>query len=168
MEAEKYGEVRDVYIPKDFHTKRPKGLAFVEFQDPIACEDALEGLEGLEMEGQQVCSCFSFPWFVAPLTRNTIEEYRTMLPSHASECFHNTFTYVLLAGGRYCQQACKEGLLGSEFILIAVKIECRYFCKECSSSPCPPMLLVLVFFTVVRQSNWYWSTCLGTSVLAVH
>lgn len=54
MEAEKFGEVRDVYIPKDFHTKRPKGLAFIEFQDAIGCEDAIEGLEGLELEGQPV------------------------------------------------------------------------------------------------------------------
>jgi hypothetical protein len=55
-EAEKFGEVRDVYIPKDFHTKRPKGLAFIEFQDATACEDACDGMEGLELEGQPVLS----------------------------------------------------------------------------------------------------------------
>jgi FUS-interacting serine-arginine-rich protein 1 len=29
----RYGQVRDVYIPKDFYTKEPKGFAFVEFAD---------------------------------------------------------------------------------------------------------------------------------------
>ena len=33
----KYGEVRDVYIPRDYHTRRPKSFAFVEYLDP---EDA--------------------------------------------------------------------------------------------------------------------------------
>ena len=30
---EKFGEVRDVYIPLDFYTKRPRGFAFIEFYD---------------------------------------------------------------------------------------------------------------------------------------
>ena len=30
---EKYGDVRDVYIPLDYHSQRPRGFAFVEFQD---------------------------------------------------------------------------------------------------------------------------------------
>lgn len=30
---EKYGEVRDVYIPLDHHTGRSRGFAFVEFYD---------------------------------------------------------------------------------------------------------------------------------------
>jgi RNA recognition motif-containing protein len=29
----KYGEVRDVYIPTDYHTRKPRGFAFVEFPD---------------------------------------------------------------------------------------------------------------------------------------
>jgi RNA recognition motif-containing protein len=28
---EKYGEVRDVYIPRDFHTKEPRGFAYVQY-----------------------------------------------------------------------------------------------------------------------------------------
>jgi RNA recognition motif-containing protein len=30
---EKYGNVRDVYIPTDYHTRQPRGFAFVEFTD---------------------------------------------------------------------------------------------------------------------------------------
>ncbi|CAM9857284.1 unnamed protein product, partial [Heterosigma akashiwo] len=36
---EKFGEVRDVYIPKDHKTGGPKGLV-VEFLDPRDAEDA--------------------------------------------------------------------------------------------------------------------------------
>ena len=30
---EKYGEIRDVYIPSDYYTRKPRGFAFVEFTD---------------------------------------------------------------------------------------------------------------------------------------
>jgi RNA recognition motif-containing protein len=30
---DKYGEIRDVYIPTDYHTRKPRGFAFVEFAD---------------------------------------------------------------------------------------------------------------------------------------
>ena len=54
MIAEKYGEVRDVYIPRDFFTKRPKGLAFVEFTEAGDCQAACDDMEGMEVEGQPV------------------------------------------------------------------------------------------------------------------
>lgn len=28
------GEVRDVYIPRDYHSQQPKGFAFIEYADP--------------------------------------------------------------------------------------------------------------------------------------
>ena len=52
--AEKYGEVRDVYIPRDFFTKRPKGLAFVEFTEASDCQAACDDMEGMDVEGQPV------------------------------------------------------------------------------------------------------------------
>lgn len=57
--AEKYGEVRDVYIPRDFFTKRPKGLAFVEFTEASDCQAACDDMEGMEVEGQPVRSASS-------------------------------------------------------------------------------------------------------------
>ena len=38
-----------MYIVKDYHTGRPRGLAFVEFCDPRDCEDAADGMDGLEI-----------------------------------------------------------------------------------------------------------------------
>ena len=30
---DKYGEIRDVYIPQDYYTRKPRGFAFVEFYE---------------------------------------------------------------------------------------------------------------------------------------
>ena len=46
----RYGQVRDVYIPKDFYTKEPKGFAFIEFAD------------GRDATVTSFCpACFEFP-----------------------------------------------------------------------------------------------------------
>eukprot|EP00193_Tetraselmis_chui_P002995 CAMPEP_0177753200 /NCGR_PEP_ID=MMETSP0491_2-20121128/1326_1 /TAXON_ID=63592 /ORGANISM="Tetraselmis chuii, Strain PLY429" /LENGTH=136 /DNA_ID=CAMNT_0019268455 /DNA_START=156 /DNA_END=563 /DNA_ORIENTATION=+ len=54
--AEKYGPVRDVYLPKDYYTKfvadwrggpryrEPRGIGFIEFGSAEDAEDALRGL----------------------------------------------------------------------------------------------------------------------------
>jgi FUS-interacting serine-arginine-rich protein 1 len=52
--AERFGEVRDVYIPKNHYTQQPRGFAFIEFTDPKACEDASYDMQGLEIEGKPV------------------------------------------------------------------------------------------------------------------
>ena len=41
---EKYGEVKDVYIPMDYYTRRPRGFAFVEF---LNADEALEAVTKL-------------------------------------------------------------------------------------------------------------------------
>ena len=41
---EKYGEVKDVYIPTDYYTRRPRGFAFVEF---LNADEALEAVTQL-------------------------------------------------------------------------------------------------------------------------
>lgn len=30
---DKYGDIRDVYIPMDYYTRKPRGFAFIEFYD---------------------------------------------------------------------------------------------------------------------------------------
>jgi len=43
-------EVRDVYIPLDFYTKRQKTFAFIEFTSPGDARRAIEKLDGEKVE----------------------------------------------------------------------------------------------------------------------
>ncbi|KUF94469.1 Calmodulin [Phytophthora nicotianae] len=58
-EFERYGEVRDVYIPKDFYTKEPKGFAFVEFRSEREAEDARRNLDGVRIDGRDIRVVFA-------------------------------------------------------------------------------------------------------------
>ena len=64
--GERFGEVRDVYIPRNFYTQMPRGFAFIEFTEPRACEDAAHDLQGFEIEGKPVRPCLPCPPFYAP------------------------------------------------------------------------------------------------------
>lgn len=56
----KYGEVRDCYLPRDFHTQRPRGFGFVEFAgDRRDAEDAIKALDGSDFRGREITVCFS-------------------------------------------------------------------------------------------------------------
>ena len=46
-----YGEVGDVYIPRQFGSTEPRGYAFVRFIDKNAAEDAMRSLNETEFEG---------------------------------------------------------------------------------------------------------------------
>jgi len=47
----KYGSLSDVYIPLDYYTKRPRGFAYVQFEDPRDAEDAVESVDGKRLFG---------------------------------------------------------------------------------------------------------------------
>lgn len=42
----KFGKVTDVYLPKDFHTKQPRGIAFVQFATQAEAAAAVAGFDG--------------------------------------------------------------------------------------------------------------------------
>ncbi len=46
------GEVRDVILPLDRNTGRPRGFAFVEFADDMAAADAIERFNGEPLDGR--------------------------------------------------------------------------------------------------------------------
>jgi FUS-interacting serine-arginine-rich protein 1 len=49
----RFGEVLDVYLPKDYFTQQPRGIAFVQFADPRDAADALS-LDKSTVGGREV------------------------------------------------------------------------------------------------------------------
>jgi RNA recognition motif-containing protein len=49
-----FGEVGDVYIPRNFGTQDPRGFAFVRFLDKRDAEDAQRGLDGTMIDGREI------------------------------------------------------------------------------------------------------------------
>ena len=52
--CEGFGDVEDVYLPRDYYSKRPKGIAFVQFSSGDACAAAVKGLDGQDFLGKRV------------------------------------------------------------------------------------------------------------------
>ncbi|XP_022986899.1 serine/arginine-rich SC35-like splicing factor SCL30 [Cucurbita maxima] len=51
---ERFGLVRDVYIPKDYYTGDPRGFAFVEFVDPYEASEAQYHMNGKKFAGREI------------------------------------------------------------------------------------------------------------------
>ncbi|KAK2151254.1 hypothetical protein LSH36_370g02026 [Paralvinella palmiformis] len=51
---EKYGEVGDVYIPRDRFTRESRGFAFIRFYDKRDAEDAMDAFDGAMLDGREL------------------------------------------------------------------------------------------------------------------
>ncbi|XP_076451142.1 serine/arginine-rich splicing factor 2-like [Babylonia areolata] len=51
---EKYGDVGDVYIPRDRFNRESRGFAFVRFFDRRDAEDAMDSMDGAILDGREV------------------------------------------------------------------------------------------------------------------
>lgn len=51
---EKYGEVGDVYIPRDRYRRESRGFAFIRFYEKRDAEDAIDALDGEIIDGRQI------------------------------------------------------------------------------------------------------------------
>mmetsp|Transcript_13619 Transcript_13619/g.17688 ORF Transcript_13619/g.17688 Transcript_13619/m.17688 type:complete len:222 (+) Transcript_13619:144-809(+) len=50
----KYGEVGDVYIPRDRYSQKPRGFAFVRFIDKRDAEDAMDAMDSKDLDGREI------------------------------------------------------------------------------------------------------------------
>ena len=63
-----FGDVRDVYIPRDYYTKEPKGVAYVEYKEIEDAEEAQGAMDGCEFNGKNISGMFLRKYFMSPLT----------------------------------------------------------------------------------------------------
>jgi RNA recognition motif-containing protein len=49
-----FGEVTDVYIPLDYHSRRPRGFGFVKFAREEDANAAIRAMDGTEIDGAKV------------------------------------------------------------------------------------------------------------------
>ncbi|XP_064466069.1 serine/arginine-rich splicing factor 12-like isoform X2 [Ornithodoros turicata] len=50
----KYGPLTDVYVPVDYYTRRPRGFAYVQFEDVRDAEDAMYSLDRTRFYGREL------------------------------------------------------------------------------------------------------------------
>lgn len=50
----KIGEVRDVYIPRDYHSQQPKGFAFIEYASPDMAREARDEMDRFRIKGREL------------------------------------------------------------------------------------------------------------------
>jgi FUS-interacting serine-arginine-rich protein 1 len=48
------GVIRDVYIPRDFHSQQPKGFAFIEYASPDMAREARSEMDKFVIKGSQL------------------------------------------------------------------------------------------------------------------
>ncbi|KAL8192986.1 hypothetical protein R6Q57_027434 [Mikania cordata] len=51
---ERFGVVRDVYLPKDYYTGEPRGFAFVQYVDPYDAAEAQYHMNGRMFAGREI------------------------------------------------------------------------------------------------------------------
>ena len=50
----KIGEIRDVYIPRDYHSQQPKGFAFIEYANPEMAREARDEMHRFRIKGREL------------------------------------------------------------------------------------------------------------------
>ncbi|ORM41451.1 Serine/arginine-rich SC35-like splicing factor SCL30A [Babesia sp. Xinjiang] len=56
---ERFGKIRDVYLPLDFNTKRPRGFGFVEFYQEEDAIYAVKTMDNATMDGNVITCCLA-------------------------------------------------------------------------------------------------------------
>ena len=70
------GEVRDVYIPRDFHSQQPKGFAFIEYATAEMAREARDEMNKFIVKGRELEVVF------AQERRKTPNEMRGRVVNH--------------------------------------------------------------------------------------
>ncbi|GIX64692.1 RNA binding motif-containing protein, putative [Babesia caballi] len=56
---ERFGKIRDVYLPLEFDTQEPRGFGFVEFSQSEAAAEAVKAMDNATLDGSVVTCCLA-------------------------------------------------------------------------------------------------------------
>ncbi|KAK1578245.1 hypothetical protein Q3G72_028733 [Acer saccharum] len=54
-----FGRLKDIYLPRDYHTGEPRGFGFVQFVDPADAADAKYHMDGCVLLGRELTVVFA-------------------------------------------------------------------------------------------------------------
>lgn len=72
----RFGVIKDVHIPMNYYTRKPKGFCFVEFEDGRDAEEAVAELDNSRLMDNVVTCCIAKDQRKSPRTMRRIEEGR--------------------------------------------------------------------------------------------
>ncbi|GMJ14783.1 SC35-LIKE SPLICING FACTOR 33, SC35-like splicing factor 33 [Hibiscus trionum] len=56
---EQFGRLKDIYLPRDYHTGEPRGFGFVQYLDPADAADAKYHMDGYVLLGRELTVVFA-------------------------------------------------------------------------------------------------------------
>ncbi|GAA0152493.1 hypothetical protein Leryth_008334 [Lithospermum erythrorhizon] len=54
-----FGEVKDIYLPRDYHTGEPRGFGFIQYLDPVDAAECKHHMDGQVFQGRQLTVVFA-------------------------------------------------------------------------------------------------------------
>jgi len=69
----RFGHIKDIYIPLNYYTQRPKGFAFIEFEDGQDADAAVDEMDGSRILDNHVSCCIAKDQRKSPRTMRKIE-----------------------------------------------------------------------------------------------
>ncbi|KAF5473399.1 hypothetical protein F2P56_010011 [Juglans regia] len=71
-----FGPLKDIYLPRDYHTGEPRGFGFVQFVDPADAADAKYHMDGQILLGRELTVVFAEENRKRPAEMRARERYR--------------------------------------------------------------------------------------------
>ncbi|AFZ81246.1 RNA recognition motif domain-containing protein [Theileria equi strain WA] len=56
---ERFGRIRDVYLPLDYNTRRPRGFGFVEYYEKEDVLEAVKAMDNADLDGSVITCCLA-------------------------------------------------------------------------------------------------------------
>lgn len=111
---EKYGDVGDVYIPRDPHTQDSRGFAFVRYFDERDADDAIDRLNGSLLDGRELrvqLAKHARPPQSASYSRRYAAPPRRSRRRYHSVVILCKFNWLCLTAGSVCEKPTRPAVI---------------------------------------------------------